>query len=137
MTTEPTDAHSSTPSPEPLALKSNLVLGPNAPDAPLVDWMPEARQMAAQCWCDEDTSDIEMDVRLAEAVARRIAAWMDTGAFHARNEAYWRERAEKAESAATLPEHATEPMQKAMQRAVMLRKSMNDVWRAALSELGA
>ena len=34
-------------------------------------------------------------------------------------------------------ENATEPMQRAMQRAVMLRKSMNDVWRAALSELGA
>lgn len=34
-----------------------------------------------------------------------------------------------------LPENATEPMQKAMQRAVMLRKSMNDVWRAALVDL--
>lgn len=34
-----------------------------------------------------------------------------------------------------VPENATEPMQKAMQRAVLLRKSMNDVWRAALSEL--
>ena len=34
-----------------------------------------------------------------------------------------------------LVENATEPMQKAMQRAVMLRKSMNDVWRAALAEL--
>ena len=31
--------------------------------------------------------------------------------------------------------NATEPMQRAMQRAVMLRKSMNDVWRAALAEL--
>ena len=36
-----------------------------------------------------------------------------------------------------LPECATEPMQKAMQRAVLLRKSMNDVWRAALVELEA
>ncbi|MEY5098924.1 MAG: hypothetical protein RJA36_1643 [Pseudomonadota bacterium] len=36
---------------------------------------------------------------------------------------------------AKVPTNATEPMQKAMQRAVMLRKSMNDVWRAALSEL--
>ena len=33
-----------------------------------------------------------------------------------------------------LPLIATEPMQKAMQRAVMLRKSMNDVWRAAIGE---
>lgn len=31
--------------------------------------------------------------------------------------------------------NATEAMQKAMQRAVLLRKSMNDVWRAALAEL--
>lgn len=40
-------------------------------------------------------------------------------------------------AALTLPENATEPMQRAMQRAVLLRKSMNEVWRAALSELGA
>ena len=33
-----------------------------------------------------------------------------------------------------VPVNATEPMQRAMQRAVMLRKSMNDVWRAALAE---
>lgn len=56
-------------------------------------WMPEARQIAAQCWCDEETSNTEMDVVLAESVARRIAAWMDTAAFHARNEEYWRNRA--------------------------------------------
>ena len=35
-----------------------------------------------------------------------------------------------------VPVNATEPMQRAMQRAVMLRKSMNDVWRAALAEAG-
>ena len=34
-----------------------------------------------------------------------------------------------------VPANATEPMQKAMQRAVLLRKSMNEVWRAALAEL--
>lgn len=61
------------------------------------DWMPEAREIAAQCWCDEETKHIDMDPALAEAVARRIAAWMDTGAFHARNEEYWRERAMHAE----------------------------------------
>jgi len=61
------------------------------------DWMPEARQAAAQCWCNEETSGIEMDVRLAEAVARLVAAWMQTGAQHARNESYWRDRAETAE----------------------------------------
>lgn len=39
-----------------------------------------------------------MDAALAEVVARNIAAWMQTGAFHARNEEYWRERAELAEA---------------------------------------
>lgn len=62
-----------------------------------MNWIEEARQMAAQCWCDEDTSGIEMDVRLAEAMARRLAAWIATAAFHANNEAYWRDRAHKAE----------------------------------------
>lgn len=61
-------------------------------------WLPEAREMAAQCWCDATTEHIDMDPVLAEVVAYKIAAWMDTGAFHARNEAYWRERAETAEA---------------------------------------
>jgi len=53
-------------------------------------WMEEARQIAAQCWCDEETEDREMDVCLAEAVAKRIAVWMDTAAMHARNEDFYR-----------------------------------------------
>ena len=63
----------------------------------LSEWMPEARAAAAQCWCDAETSDRVMDATLAEAVARRIAAWMDTAAFHGRNEDYWRARALLAE----------------------------------------
>jgi hypothetical protein len=62
-----------------------------------IDYMPEARQLAAQCWCDPETSDRVMDPTLAEAVARRIALWMETAAFYSRNEDYWRERALKAE----------------------------------------
>ena len=54
------------------------------------DWMEEARQMAAQCWCDPETSDRVMDPALAEAVARRIAAWMWTAAQGERNAAYYR-----------------------------------------------
>ena len=61
------------------------------------DWIEEARIQAAQCWCDETTSHITMDPALAEVIAWKIAAWMDTGAFHARNEEYWRKRAEAAE----------------------------------------
>ena len=55
-----------------------------------MDWMPEARLMAAQCWCEDETSSIEMDVRLVEAVARRIAAWMDIAAQAQRNVDFYR-----------------------------------------------
>lgn len=61
-------------------------------------WMPEARAQAAQCWCDEETKDREMDVVLAEAIARRIAAWMDTAAMYGRNAAYWEGRARVREA---------------------------------------
>ena len=53
-------------------------------------YMGEALQEAAQCWCDDDTSGIGLDVRLAEAVARRIAAWMDTAAQAQRNADFYR-----------------------------------------------
>lgn len=42
----------------------------------IVDWMPEARQITAQCWCDEKTSNRVLDVDLAEAFATRIAELM-------------------------------------------------------------
>ena len=32
--------------------------------------------IAAQCWCDDDTGHIEMDVELATAFAKRITAYM-------------------------------------------------------------
>ena len=57
------------------------------------DWMPEARQIAAQCWCDSETQHLVMEPALCEAFAKRLAAWMQTGAQHAKNEAYWRDRA--------------------------------------------
>ena len=52
--------------------------------------MEQARIFAAQCWCDEETSGKEMDAVLAEAVARRIAAWMDATAQMARNADFYR-----------------------------------------------
>lgn len=54
------------------------------------DWMEEATATAAQCWCDEDTKSIEMDSRLATAVAKRIAVWMQTAAQSQRNTDYYR-----------------------------------------------
>ena len=64
-------------------------------------WLPEAREIAAQCWCDDTTKHVEMIPELAEVEAYKIAAWMETGASHARNEAYWRERAQRAEGVFT------------------------------------
>lgn len=52
--------------------------------------MEEARHFAAQCWCDDETKDRTTDPALAEAVARRIAAWMDVAAMHSRNEDFYR-----------------------------------------------
>lgn len=54
-------------------------------------WMEEARGIAAQCWCDPETIHKEMDTVLAEAVAKRIAVWMDTAAQNQRNTDYYRE----------------------------------------------
>lgn len=53
-------------------------------------WMDEARQIAAQCWCDEETRDREMDTKLAESVSKRIAAWMEIAAQNQRNADYYR-----------------------------------------------
>lgn len=36
-----------------------------------------AQELAAQCWCDKETSSIEMDDRLAKAFALRLAEKMD------------------------------------------------------------
>ncbi|HNB60356.1 MAG TPA: hypothetical protein PK308_08570 [Phycisphaerales bacterium] len=55
-----------------------------------MEWMEEARQLAAQAWCDEETKHLVMQPELAEAAARRIAAWMCTAAQHARNEEFYR-----------------------------------------------
>lgn len=60
-------------------------LGQTAP----YDWMPEAMAIAAQCWCEPETSGTQMDPVLAEVFARHIAAWMRTGAQHARDAQYW------------------------------------------------
>jgi hypothetical protein len=55
----------------------------------LMTYIEEARQIAAQCWCDDETKHIEMDVVLAEAVAKRIAAWMDSASQFSRNEVFY------------------------------------------------
>jgi len=54
------------------------------------NFLDEARQISAQCWCDEETKHIPMDPRLAEAFAQRLASWMDTAAQCSRNIDYFR-----------------------------------------------
>ena len=53
-------------------------------------WMDEARHYAAQCWRDPETKNTPMDPVLCEAVARRIANWMDTAARNQGNTDYYR-----------------------------------------------
>ena len=52
--------------------------------------LDEAREIAAQCWCDTETENIEMDARLAEAFARRLAVWMSDAARARRDADYYR-----------------------------------------------
>ena len=54
------------------------------------NWMEESRAFAAQCWCDTETENIEMDSVLAEAVAKRISHWMRVAAQNQRNADYYR-----------------------------------------------
>lgn len=53
-------------------------------------WMSEARELAAQCWCDPEIENKTMDPVLAEAVAKRIAFWMEIAAQNERNTDYYR-----------------------------------------------
>ena len=53
-------------------------------------YMDLARQTAAQCWCDPQTSHLVMDPPLAEAFARRLAAWMETADQGYRSTAFYR-----------------------------------------------
>lgn len=39
----------------------------------MMDEFEKAREIAAQCWCDPETSMIEMDTRIAEAFAKRFS----------------------------------------------------------------
>ena len=54
------------------------------------NWMEEAMEIAAQCWVDKETEQIAIDPALREAVAKRIALWMETSAQNQRNTDYYR-----------------------------------------------
>jgi hypothetical protein len=55
-----------------------------------IPWIDEARELAAQCWCDIETEDRVFDSVLAEAIAKRIAVWMETAAQNQQNTEYYR-----------------------------------------------
>jgi hypothetical protein len=49
-----------------------------------------SRQIAAQCWCDEETKHIEFDARLAEAFAKRLDLEIEAAHQYAKNADYYR-----------------------------------------------
>ena len=49
-----------------------------------------AMQMAAQAWCQPETSDKEMDTELAMAFATVLDNWMETASQEARNAEFYR-----------------------------------------------
>ena len=53
-------------------------------------WIEGARQLAAQCWRDPETIHIIRHISLCEAVAKRIAHWMEIAAQNQRNTDYYR-----------------------------------------------
>ncbi len=55
-----------------------------------MDWEEESLGLAAQCWCDPETQHLTLDPALCSAVAKRIAAWMETAAQNQRNTEYYR-----------------------------------------------
>ena len=55
-----------------------------------INWMNEARSLAAQCWCDPETEKKEFDSILCEAVAKRIVVWIETAAQNQINADYYR-----------------------------------------------
>jgi len=57
----------------------------------MCDWMDKARIAAAQCWYYEETKHKEVDIVLAEIIARRIAYWMMTAVENQRNADYYRD----------------------------------------------
>jgi hypothetical protein len=59
------------------------------------NWIEEARQSAAQCWCEKETKHLVMEPDLAESVARKIAFWMDTAAQNEQNTGYYRSLLER------------------------------------------
>lgn len=54
------------------------------------EYIDEAREIAAQCWCDPKTENTEMDADLAEVFAWRLAAWIGQSAQNQRNTDYYR-----------------------------------------------
>lgn len=49
-----------------------------------------ATEIAAQCWCEEETKDMEMNVVLGEVFARKLSHWIDIAAQDERNTEYYR-----------------------------------------------
>lgn len=49
-----------------------------------------ATEIVTQCWCEEETKDMEMNVILGEVFARKLAHWIEFAAQNQRNTEYYR-----------------------------------------------
>ncbi len=52
--------------------------------------MELALMIAKSCWCDEETKDLERDDALVNAVAKRIAIWVETATQNHENTMFYR-----------------------------------------------
>ena len=53
--------------------------------------LEEARGLAESCWKDSETQHIEMNPVLVEAVAKRIAVWMETASGFSNDRDFYRD----------------------------------------------
>lgn len=53
-------------------------------------WSEHALQVAGHCWCDDETKDLVMIPKLAEAFAKRLESLMDYAAQEQRNSDFYR-----------------------------------------------
>ncbi len=72
------------------SLEDSTVTENNTKTGKEYNYLDEALQLAAQCWCDKETEMLTMDPVLCSAVAKRIGLWMETAAQNQRNANYYR-----------------------------------------------
>lgn len=76
-----------------LVLEHEMVVDVPRDAAGPTDDLALARAQVAECWQTPETSSIEMDTRLVEAFAARLAGWIGEAKRYASNADFWRNKA--------------------------------------------